>query len=126
MFVSCDVTVVLILSSHAVFDKVYTSASDVWSYGVFCWEVFTLGESPYAELDPESAIKAIMLGHRLSRPALCSEQMFVVLYMLLLIQFTPPSYELMMMCWSIDPLNRPTFRACLRHLSSLDDEEIAL
>ena len=36
--------------------KVYTQASDVWSYGVVLWEIFSFGETPYCALDTEEIL----------------------------------------------------------------------
>ena len=48
-----------------------------WSYGVLCWEVFSLGKIPYPGLDPLSVVQLLDSGGRLLSPnnAACSEEM---------------------------------------------------
>ena len=46
-----------------------------WSFGVVCWEVFTLGKLPYPGIDPYNMLQYIENGKRLSKPALCSDEM---------------------------------------------------
>ena len=43
-----------------------------WAFGITCWEVFTLGASPYSALDFEDMLLFIEKGSRLSKPQLCS------------------------------------------------------
>ncbi|XP_018584257.1 discoidin domain-containing receptor 2 isoform X3 [Scleropages formosus] len=79
----------------------FTTASDVWAFGVTLWEIFTLcKEQPYSLLSDEQVIENTGEFFRnqgrqifLSAPPLC-----------------PPSlFELMMRCWSRDIRDRPTF-----------------
>lgn len=67
---------------RVIFLLQFTTAGDVWSYGILVWEIFTLGETPYKrelgvgsnDLQP---LKAFLNNFRLSRPLLCSEFMSV-------------------------------------------------
>jgi serine/threonine protein kinase len=67
----------------------YTSASDVWSFGIVMWEVFTNGALP-----PPLSIKELRNGRRLPQPENCHKSI----------------YQLMMDCWEYDPEKRPSFR----------------
>ena len=51
-----------------------------WSYGVTCWEVFSLGKNPYPGVDPFSLIRYLERGERLDKPlnAACSLEMWVM------------------------------------------------
>ncbi|CAF4635942.1 unnamed protein product, partial [Rotaria sp. Silwood2] len=46
-------------SPEAIFDSEYTSRSDVWSYGITLWEIYSLGERPFATMN-NNAIKNIL------------------------------------------------------------------
>lgn len=71
----------------------FTSKTDVWSFGVFCWEVCSLGQRPYGEIGAKDMVDSLMKGNRLPRSP-----------------STPPGlYKIMLMCWSKDPKRRPRF-----------------
>lgn len=72
----------------------FSHASDVWSFGVTLWEMFSLGESPYGDIRGIDAIEIIEKGERLPQPHLCPDDI----------------YDIMQGCWSYKPKNRPTFR----------------
>ncbi|XP_008297712.1 discoidin domain-containing receptor 2 [Stegastes partitus] len=86
----------------------FTTASDVWAFGVTLWEIFTLcKEQPYSLLSDEQVIENTGEFFRnqgrqifLYGPPLC-----------------PPSlFELMMRCWSRDIPDRPTFEGLYQAL----------
>ncbi|XP_042371001.1 mast/stem cell growth factor receptor Kit-like, partial [Plectropomus leopardus] len=57
------------MSPESIFDCVYTFESDVWSYGILLWEIFSLGNSPYPGMQVGSVFyRMIQDGHRMSRP----------------------------------------------------------
>ncbi len=66
------------MAPESILERVYTSASDVWSYGVLCWEVFALGETPYKGKNVGLLMNEILTGMRLSRPELCEAEVFGV------------------------------------------------
>ncbi|CAI8044575.1 Tyrosine-protein kinase transforming protein SEA [Geodia barretti] len=55
-------------------DGIFSEKTDVWSFGVTCWEVISLGKSPYPGVDPFTLIKYLERGDRLEKPsnAACS------------------------------------------------------
>ena len=63
------------MAPESITDRKYSTSSDVWSFGVLCWEVFSLGEAPYRALSAEGAVNAVLRGNRLERPELCPEDM---------------------------------------------------
>lgn len=76
----------------------FTTKSDVWSYGIVLWEIFTLGSYPYEEFDNGDLGKHLQAGYRLHKPLNCPVAV----------------YSLMSECWSIHSVQRPSF-AELRH-----------
>jgi tyrosine-protein kinase receptor torso len=73
---------------------------------VLLYELFSLGEVPYLDL-PKSELLTFLRGEqRLEKPDLAPEEMFGVFECALMFHF---SYDFMLHCWNIDPLQRPTF-----------------
>ena len=59
--------------------KTYSHKSDVWSFGILLWEVYSMGAAPYAELTAMEAMLAVAAGHRLSQPRDCPDGVFRVM-----------------------------------------------
>uniref|UniRef100_A0A8C6PG62 receptor protein-tyrosine kinase n=1 Tax=Nothobranchius furzeri TaxID=105023 RepID=A0A8C6PG62_NOTFU len=78
---------------EAIAYRKFTSASDVWSYGIVMWEVMSYGERPYWEMSNQDVIKAVEENYRLPGPMDCPEAL----------------YHLMMDCWQRERTNRPKF-----------------
>ncbi|GBP27278.1 Tyrosine-protein kinase receptor torso [Eumeta japonica] len=55
--------------------QIYTSQSDVWSFGVVLWEVVTLGGTPYPGVAPARLLRFLRSGYRMPRPANCTDQL---------------------------------------------------
>lgn len=53
---------------EAIAFRKFTSASDVWSFGIVCWEVMSYGERPYWHWSNQDVIKAVEQGYRLPPP----------------------------------------------------------
>ncbi|XP_017263447.1 fibroblast growth factor receptor 1b [Kryptolebias marmoratus] len=99
------------MAPEALFDRIYTHQSDVWSFGVLLWEIFTLGGSPYPGVPVEELFKLLKEGHRMEKPSACTQEM----------------YLMMRDCWHAVPSRRPTFQQLVedldRTLSLLANQE---
>ncbi|KAM9414945.1 ephrin type-A receptor 10 [Salvelinus alpinus] len=86
-------SVVLWTAPEAIQYHRYSSASDVWSFGIVMWEVMSYGERPYWDMGNQDVIKAIEDGFRLPAPMNCP----------------PHLHQLMLDCWQKERTERPTF-----------------
>uniref|UniRef100_A0A2K5R1X4 Fibroblast growth factor receptor 2 n=1 Tax=Cebus imitator TaxID=2715852 RepID=A0A2K5R1X4_CEBIM len=91
------------MAPEALFDRVYTHQSDVWSFGVLMWEIFTLGGSPYPGIPVEELFKLLKEGHRMDKPANCTNEL----------------YMMMRDCWHAAPSQRPTFKQLVEDLDRI-------
>ncbi|XP_066850614.1 ephrin type-A receptor 7 isoform X5 [Anser cygnoides] len=78
---------------EAIQYRKFTSASDVWSYGIVMWEVMSYGERPYWDMSNQDVIKAIEEGYRLPAPMDCPAGL----------------HQLMLDCWQKERGERPKF-----------------
>ncbi|KAK2873126.1 hypothetical protein Q8A67_023023 [Cirrhinus molitorella] len=82
------------MSPESIFECLYTVQSDVWSYGVLLWEIFSLGMSPYPNVVIDAQFyKMIKDGYHMPQPDFAPHKM----------------YAIMKLCWSLEPTLRPTF-----------------
>uniref|UniRef100_A0A8C1FCZ6 Fibroblast growth factor receptor n=1 Tax=Cyprinus carpio carpio TaxID=630221 RepID=A0A8C1FCZ6_CYPCA len=91
------------MAPEALFDRVYTHQSDVWSFGVLMWEIFTLGGSPYPGIPVEELFKLLKEGHRMDKPANCTNEL----------------YMMMKDCWHAISSHRPTFKQLVEDLDRI-------
>ncbi|CAL8309399.1 unnamed protein product [Lota lota] len=89
------------MSLESIFECVYTFESDVWSYGILLWEIFSLGNSPYPGMPVDSKFyKLIKEGYRMDPPDFAPSEM----------------YQIMRSCWDADPCQRPPFRKVVERI----------
>jgi len=82
------------MAIEAMSENLFTHSTDVWSFGILLWEIFTLGKSPYAGVRTNELLQYLKSGNRLEQPEFAS----------------PVLYRLMKDCWDENPINRPSFR----------------
>ncbi len=79
---------------EALEENKYTEKSDVWSFGVTCYEVFTAAETPYAGMSNQVVLLRVKDGYRLPCPPRCPRGIYTT--------YIRP-------CWEALPKDRPTF-----------------
>ncbi|KAJ8310213.1 hypothetical protein KUTeg_012078 [Tegillarca granosa] len=78
-------------------------ASDVWSYGIVLWEIFSLGGAPYAKMKSRDVPSNVKEGFRMERPEFADDMY----------------YDLMTRCWRKKPRSRPQFAAIVTQLNNI-------
>ncbi|XP_033644343.1 proto-oncogene tyrosine-protein kinase receptor Ret-like [Asterias rubens] len=81
------------MAPESLFDNIYTSKTDIWSFGVLFWEIVTMGAMPYPGMMSHKLCQMLREGYRLERPDGCADEL----------------YTIMQKCWQSDPNNRPDF-----------------
>ncbi|KAM4708711.1 platelet-derived growth factor receptor alpha [Discoglossus pictus] len=88
------------MAPESIFDNLYTTLSDVWSFGILLWEIFSLGGTPYPGMIVDSTFyNKIKSGYRMAKPDHATHEI----------------YDIMVKCWNSEPEKRPSFY----HLSEI-------
>jgi len=90
---------------EAIRENRFTHASDVWSFGILLWEIFTYGTQPYEQLTVKEVIRSVDMGRTLHCPEHASNAVYVQ----------------MQSCWRRSPDERPQFRDLLKQLTTLEE-----
>ncbi|KAM4662032.1 high affinity nerve growth factor receptor [Discoglossus pictus] len=75
---------------ESILYRKFTTESDIWSFGVVLWEIFTYGKQPWYQLSNNEAIECITQGRELERPRTCPSEV----------------YNIMQGCWQREPQQR--------------------
>ncbi|KAL4236587.1 hypothetical protein ACF0H5_004972 [Mactra antiquata] len=84
----------------------FSTETDVWSFGVILWEIFSFALQPYYGMTHEEVVEYLKEGKNLVCPENTPQQV----------------YELMLKCWNRKPTNRPKFQLLHNALSALHEE----
>nr|XP_033813760.1 tyrosine-protein kinase RYK isoform X2 [Geotrypetes seraphini] len=89
------------MALESLVNNEFSSAGDVWAFGVALWELMTLGQTPYVDIDPFEMAAYLKDGYRIAQPINCPDELFAV----------------MACCWALDPEERPKFQQLVQCLS---------
>ncbi|XP_056417798.1 receptor-type tyrosine-protein kinase FLT3 isoform X2 [Hyla sarda] len=89
------------MAPESIFDGIYTIRSDVWSYGILLWEIFSLGINPYPGIPVDAKFyKLLQSGFKMDQPFYATDEI----------------YFLMQSCWGFDSKKRPSFSELVSYL----------
>lgn len=95
------------MAPESLKDGVFTSYSDMFSFGVVIWEMATLASQPYQGLSNDQVLRYVIDGGVMERPEDCPDVL----------------YDLMRNCWQHRPSARPTFLETVAHLLTINEVE---
>lgn len=81
------------LAIECMTDRIFSTQSDVWSFGIVLWELFSLAKTPYPNISPAHLLQWLSEGKRLEKPPYADDRL----------------YNVMMRCWEQKPTSRPSF-----------------
>ncbi|XP_046599394.1 platelet-derived growth factor receptor alpha-like isoform X2 [Neodiprion lecontei] len=96
------------MAIESIRDRIFSTQSDVWSFGIVLWEFFTLAYTPYPGLEFKDQYDKLIEGYRMEKPEYATEEI----------------YDIMLKCWNEKPTLRPTFSDLVEKFGSLLNEEV--
>lgn len=80
----------------------FSNKSDMWSFGVLLWEIYSFGRVPYPRIPLGDVVKHVEKGYQMEAPEGCPQQV----------------YTIMKEAWELDPAARPTFHQAKENLNA--------
>ena len=82
------------MAPEAIEDRSFTAKTDVWSFGVLCWELFSFARVPFPDVRTSELLPALHSGKRPAQPARCP----------------PDVYTILTSCWALSAQQRLTIQ----------------
>ncbi|XP_076382484.1 vascular endothelial growth factor receptor 1 isoform X2 [Megalopta genalis] len=96
------------LAIETMRDRIFSTQSDVWSFGIVLWEFFTLAETPYPGVETEILYQKLIEGYRMEQPEYA----------------IPEVYDIMCQCWKAKPALRPSFTELVDSVGNLLEDNV--
>lgn len=97
------------MAIESIRDRIFSTQSDVWSFGIVVWEFFTLAKTPYTGMAAdEHMYKKLEEGYRMEKPPYATDEI----------------YTIMMDCWQARPILRPSFTELVHTLGSMLEDSV--
>lgn len=97
------------LALESLSDHVFSTYTDVWSFGIVLWEFFSLAKVPYPGMDPnQSLYMKLKDGYRMEKPPFANCDL----------------YDIMLECWSTNPECRPLFHVLEQKFAKMLGDDV--
>ncbi|XP_014256747.1 vascular endothelial growth factor receptor 1 isoform X2 [Cimex lectularius] len=97
------------MSIEAIRDRIFSTQSDIWAYGITLWEIFSLSNTPYPGIQMGGDLfNSLLGGYRMDMPPYA----------------TIDIYNLMLECWREEPTLRPSFTECSERIGNMLQENV--
>ncbi|XP_054082942.1 vascular endothelial growth factor receptor 1 isoform X4 [Zeugodacus cucurbitae] len=97
------------LALESLSDHIFSTYTDVWSFGIVLWEFFSLAKVPYPGMDPnQSLYLKIKDGYRMEKPPYANNEL----------------YDIMLECWSTNPESRPLFNVLEKYFARMLGDDV--
>ncbi|NWH24055.1 CSK kinase, partial [Grus americana] len=93
---------------EALREKKFSTKSDVWSFGILLWEIYSFGRVPYPRIPLKYVVPGVEKGYKMDAPDGCPAVV----------------YEVMKKCWTLDPGHRPSFHQLREQLVHIKEKEL--
>ncbi|XP_046747840.1 vascular endothelial growth factor receptor 1-like [Diprion similis] len=98
------------MAIESIRDRIFSTQSDVWSFGIVLWEFFTLARTPYPGMEAEKQYDRLIEGYRMEKPEHATDEI----------------YACIQQCWKAKPSLRPTFPELVEKLGTLLNESVKM
>ncbi|XP_070550583.1 tyrosine kinase receptor Cad96Ca-like [Ptychodera flava] len=95
------------IALESIRNGIFTTKSNVWSFGVVLWEIVTMGNRPYPGMSEQEVTSSLQAGYRMPKPSHCEKEL----------------YSIILSCWDEDMGRRPTFAELSAILQKLTNDE---
>ncbi|CAH1160263.1 unnamed protein product [Phaedon cochleariae] len=97
------------MAIESIRDRIFSTQSDAWSFGIVLWELFSLARTPYPGMEADERLyHKLVDGYRMEAPEYAPKEI----------------YDLMTDCWKSQPLERPSFSKLTERLGNLLEDTI--
>ncbi|XP_001600926.2 vascular endothelial growth factor receptor 1 isoform X2 [Nasonia vitripennis] len=98
------------MAIESIRDWIFSTQSDIWSFGIVLWEFFTLAETPYPGMQAEKQYQKLIEGYRMEQPKYATKAI----------------YDTMLQCWKAKPTLRPSFTELVENIGELLEEGVRM
>ncbi|XP_046666078.1 vascular endothelial growth factor receptor kdr-like isoform X3 [Homalodisca vitripennis] len=97
------------MALESIQDRVFSTQSDVWAYGITLWELFSLACEPYPGMEwGEKLFTKLAEGYRMEQPKYSTKQV----------------YQVMVDCWHVNPHSRPSFTELTERMGAMLEDTV--